>query len=214
MLKFKIKTKLINRENFLSSICRNKTILHLGATASPKTRECIESNNLLHSKLTNVAKKCVGLDIDKKAIQIAKNYGINNIYFCDIEKTIPVEKNRFSIIVAGEIFEHLKNPGLALEQIMKISSQKTRLIISVPNSNSIKNVIRALLGYEIIHPDHLLHHSHHTLKALLLQHNFRVDYYFSYVNNNKKIPTKIFNLLFKLFPQLSEGLGAVCSLRN
>ena len=92
MIKFELKTKLVNREDFLSDICRNKIILHLGATASPKTAECIANNNLLHITLTNVAKKCIGLDIDKKAIQIAKSHGIKNIYFCNIEKFIPGKK--------------------------------------------------------------------------------------------------------------------------
>jgi 2-polyprenyl-3-methyl-5-hydroxy-6-metoxy-1,4-benzoquinol methylase len=214
MIKFKLETKFVNREKFLSAMCQNKMVLHLGATASPKTEQSIRSNKLLHAKLTSVAKKCVGLDIDKKAIEIAKKSGITNIYFCDIEKSTPPTKDTYELIIAGEIFEHLNNPGLALKQLKKIASKKTKLIITVPNSNSIKNIARAFLGYELIHPDHLLHHSHHTLKALLSRHGFKIDYFFSYTNNNRKIATRIFNQTFNLFPQLAEGLGAVCSIND
>ena len=115
------------------------------------------------------------------------------------------------MILAGEIFEHLDNPGKALDSVREKMKPFSKFIITVPNAYSFKGFVRALLKYELIHPDHTLHHSPHTLKTLLSRYGFNVDLYFSYVNSGKGLVGTAANLFVRNNPQIAEGIGVVCS---
>ena len=203
--------KYVDRIRYLRKICQDKRVLHLGATDSPVTKQAIKENGFLHLALSEVSEKIVGLDIDSSIIQwLADNHGINNILHGNIENPEDYPKESFDIVVAGEIFEHLSNPGKALDSIHYVISSSTKLVITVPNTYSIKGFLRSLNKHELIHPDHTLHHSPHTLKALLERHRFSVINYFSYVNGGKGAMALITNTLIRSNPQIAEGIGVIC----
>lgn len=207
--------KLVNRIDYLREFCSGKRVLHLGATAAPTTKEAISSGRFIHTQLDDVARYLVGIDIDKEMIQwLFDNHGINNIKYGNIEILESYPKEDFDIIVVGEILEHLSNPGEALDALRFIAKPFSKLIITVPNAYSFKGFCRALIKHELIHPDHVLHHSPHTLKSLLKRSGFLIDEYFSYVNGGQGNFASAANLFLRLNPQLAEGIGVICSSRK
>lgn len=203
----------VNRANYLAKICENKQVLHLGATDSPFTKKASEAGQLLHMHLDRVAKKIVGMDLDQSMISfLSKNYGINNIEYGNIENLNDYPSENFDVIIAGEIFEHLSSPGKALDCIRTISMDSTRLVVTVPNAYAVKGFLRAWLKQELIHPDHVLHHSPHTLQCLLERHGFQCEKFFSYVNGGKGMLASLMNSFISNNAQLAEGIGVVCKL--
>lgn len=204
--------KLVDRVSYLRHLCQGKRVLHLGATDCPETKKAVLQERLLHNHLSEVAEYIVGMDISKEMIKwLSESCQINNIKYGDIENIEDYPKEDFDVIVAGEILEHLSNPGKAIESIRAVVKPFTKLLITVPNAYSFKGFSRALLKHELIHPDHTLHHSPYTLKALLERHGFSGDDYFSFVNGGTGILASTANVFLRFNPQLAEGIGVLCS---
>ncbi len=203
--------KLVNRVSYICNLCQGKKVLHLGATDAPVTKEAMGSGRLLHILLNDICQQLVGLDISIEMINwLESQHGIKNIKYGNIEKAEDYPHGEFDYIVAGEILEHLSNPGNALDAIRRNIKPNTKLIITVPNAYSFKGFVRAVGKHELIHPDHTLHHSPYTLKALLERHGFSVDSYFSFVNGGQGLVASVANLLISIYPQLAEGIGVIC----
>jgi 2-polyprenyl-3-methyl-5-hydroxy-6-metoxy-1,4-benzoquinol methylase len=203
--------KVVDRVSYICNLCKGKKVLHLGATDAPVTKEAIVSGRLLHNFLNDVCQEVVGLDISLEMINwLESQHGIENIKYGNIEEAEHYPQGEFDYIVAGEILEHLSNPGNALDAIRRNTKNNTKLIITVPNAYSFKGFVRAVGRHELIHPDHILHHSPYTLKALLERHGFGVESYFSFVNGGQGLAASVANWLLYIYPQLAEGIGVIC----
>jgi SAM-dependent methyltransferase len=203
--------KVVDRVSYICNLCKEKKVLHLGATDAPVTKEAIVSGRLLHNFLNDVCQEVVGLDISIEMINwLESQHGIKNIKYGNIEEAEHYPQGEFDYIVAGEILEHLSNPGNALDAIRRNTKNNTKLIITVPNAYSFKGFVRAVGKHELIHPDHILHHSPYTLKALLERHGFSVESYFSFVNGGQGLAASVANWLLYIYPQLAEGIGVIC----
>ena len=155
--------KLINRIEYIQHRCVGKSVLHLGATDAPYTEEAIFEKRFLHFYLQEVAGSLIGMDFDKNMIDLlARKYDVANIMYGDIENLSDYPDKHFDVIVVGEILEHLSNPGKAIDCLSAIAQPQTEIIITVPNAYSLKGFVRALWGHEVIHQDHILHHSPYT----------------------------------------------------
>lgn len=208
-------TRLVSRVGFLLELGNNRAILHLGATDAPDTKLAIESGRLLHNQLSNVAKRIVGMDNNAEMISLLfDKYGVDSIVFGDIEIRSDYPEGDFDVIVAGEIMEHLSNPGRALDALRASLAPQGVLVITVPNAYSFKGFLRALFGYELIHQDHVLHHSLHTLRSLLQRHGYEIEKTVNYVNGGRSPLAAIANKLLKFFPRLAEGVAVVCRASN
>ena len=81
-------------------------------------------------------------------------------------------KETFDVILAGEMIEHLSNPGLFLRGIKRFMNRETILLITTINAYcGMRNVIYALRGKggknEPVHQDHVAYYSYSTLKLLV-----------------------------------------------
>ncbi len=206
--------RLVDRVSYIRELCLNQRVLHLGATDAPDTQESFATGRWLHSHLDRDASHLVGMDINAEMIQWLSTQGVTNIKYGNIENIEDYPKEEFDVVIAGEILEHLSNPGKALDSLSQIVQPFTKLVITVPNAYSLKGFCRALLKYELIHPDHTLHHSPYTLKALLARHQFHVQSQFSFVNGGTGAVANVANLLLRFNPQLAEGIGFICGLSD
>lgn len=204
--------RLVNRVAHISELCRAKRVLHLGATDAPFTHESILNGRLLHLHLRRVASHIVGLDNSVEMVELLKaECNVDDVLIGDIEQPADYPKAHFDVVVAGETFEHLSNPGRALEALRASVSPNAKLVITVPNAYSLKGFLRAVVGHELIHPDHVLHHSLRTLASLLSRHGFEVVETFGYVQGGTGLPAYIANRILHGFPQLAEGIGVICT---
>jgi SAM-dependent methyltransferase len=216
--------KLVQRLDFIRNACRGKRVLHLGCTNYPYTEDAIEKNMLLHFELEKIASGVTGFDYDQAGLDILARHGSTNLFQADLEKLDEVDcSDTFDVIVAGEMIEHLNNPGLFLDGIKRFMNADTRLVITTINAYcALRFAVYGLRGKgganEPVHPDHVAYYSYSTLKLLLERHDFAVEEFMFYDLGDEHRPhsRRIYNLIndvaVKISPQLADGVIAVCKL--
>ncbi|MEP7037604.1 MAG: methyltransferase domain-containing protein [Acidobacteriota bacterium] len=220
------KFKLIQRVEFIKEICANKKVLHLGCTDYPFTERAIKNQMLLHDEINKTARELYGFDFDQPGIDILKKAGFENLFQADLEKleNVPLEET-FDVILAGEMIEHLSNPGLFLRGIQRFMNRETKLVITTINAYSaMRFVIYGLRGKggenEPVHPDHVAYYSYKTLKLVLEREKLNVAdfYYYDLGPEHRQFIRWYYNFVndaaVKFSPQLSDGVIAVCQLNN
>lgn len=70
----------------------------------------------------------------------------------------------FDVVVAGEILEHLGNPGFLLQ---RLHQYKAPLLITVPNAYSSAGFANMKKGIENVNVDHKAWFSYRTLRTLV-----------------------------------------------
>lgn len=218
------KFDLVQRVDFIKKACAGKRVLHLGCTNYPYTKESLENNSLLHFEIEKVAREVYGFDFDQKGIDILRESGVKNLFRADLEHLadVPLEET-FDVIIAGEMIEHLSNPGLFVSGIQRFMNPETELIITTINSYcAMRFVIYGLRGSggknEPVHPDHVAYYSQKTLKLILEREGLSVREFLFYDLGVEHRPFSrwFYNLVndisVKFSPQLSDGIIAVCRL--
>jgi SAM-dependent methyltransferase len=218
------KLELVQRVDFIKKACVGKKVLHLGCTNYPYTKESLDNNILLHNEIESVASELYGFDFDQKGIDVLLNSGGKNLFLADLEKLeeVPLDET-FDVIIAGEMIEHLSNPGLFLKGIQRFMSARTNLIITTINAYSaMRFMIYGLRGrggaIEPVHPDHVAYYSYKTLSLAIERENLQVREFLFYDlgSEHRKFNRWFYNVFndasVKLFPQLSDGVIAVCGL--
>jgi SAM-dependent methyltransferase len=220
------RVRLVQRVDFIRSVCDGKSVLHLGCTNWPYTKEGIENGMLLHFELEKIASELYGFDFDQEGISVLGSSGATNLFRADLEKLDEVPLDcKFDVIVAGEMIEHLNNPGLFLNGIQRFMSPETRLLITTINAYcGMRFLYYGLRGKrgvaEPVHPDHVAYYSYSTLKLLIERHSLQLDEFLFYDIGSEHRP---FNRWFlnaandicvRVAPQWADGMIAVCRLRN
>lgn len=173
--------RAVRRQQYLVTKCTAKRTLHLGAVDYHKGIFCG-----LHKALIEVAECVIGIDIDWKGIEHARSEGIQNIHYGDLERLHELNiSGKFDVIVAGEVIEHLSNPGLFLAGIKRFFGPDSEMVLTTPNAFSFHRFLLALGGLEYVHPDHVCYYSYTTLKHLLESHGFVIKEELNYVLEGK-----------------------------
>lgn len=161
---------MIDREEFIIERCAGKKVLHIGCCATPACKEESEKGTLLHLNLAKSASELWGLDMSREDITFLQDqYQIENLVAGDaelIDKSFP--PGAFDVIVAGELIEHLRNPGLFLVGARGLLAPGGTIIVSVPNGIAFRRGLKSLFGRETVHPDHNFYFSKKTLAHLLV----------------------------------------------
>ena len=119
---------------FCRWIGREKKVLDIGCRDGHLTRSFLEGNEV------------VGIDVDQDALKTCeKNLKIETRW-CDLSARIPFEDERFEVVVAGEILEHLPYPELTVDEISRALKPGGMFVGSVPNAYHLKNRLRVLKG--------------------------------------------------------------------
>jgi 2-polyprenyl-3-methyl-5-hydroxy-6-metoxy-1,4-benzoquinol methylase len=218
------KPELVQRVEFIKKACAGKRVLHLGCTDYPFTERSIEHKMLLHFELAEIAGELYGFDFDQKGIDILEKHGVKNLYRADLEKLeeVPLDE-KFDVIVAGEMIEHLSNPGLFLKGIQRFMHDETDLLITTINAyGALRFAIYALRGKgginEPVHPDHVSYYSYSTLSLVIKRANLEIKEFCFYdigPEHRQHMPWhyKLVNdIAMKISHQLADGVIAVCRL--
>ena len=183
---------LNGRQDFVIARCKGKRGFHLGCVDSGLLRERLLRGELMHQKLLKVAAELWGIDIDADGISFLRSRGFSNLLVgdvCNLDKIPELQGQRFDVIVASEIIEHLMNPGLSLEAVKNLMIPRhTQLIVTVPNAFRVSTLIHLLRGLEYVHRDHNYWFSYHTVTNLLRKGGFQVEEVYVYTFE----PTTIF----------------------
>lgn len=217
--------ELVQRVEFIKRACAGNRVLHLGCTNWPYTEDAISKNMLLHLELEKISESIYGFDFDQHGLDMLQSAGSSNLYQADLERLeeVPLDE-KFDVIIAGEIIEHLSNPGRFLSGIQRFMDCKTTLVITTVNAYcALRFAQYGLRGRrgekEPVHPDHVGYYSFRTLTLLLERHGLRTDAFHFYdvgVEHRPYLPwyyRLVNDVSVKLFPHLSDGVIAVASLK-
>ncbi|MCC6534654.1 MAG: methyltransferase domain-containing protein [Burkholderiales bacterium] len=207
--------KYVSRDEYILERVQNRKVLHLGCVgfADLDTDERIRlARQSLHFSLTSVA-DCIGVDYSKDVVEYFRREGVfDNIVVGNAERLQELElQARFDVIVAGDIIEHLSNPGLMLDGIHSLCRPDTDVILSTPHSFGLPNFLRHVSGRFHEGAEHVMCFNAQNLRNLLLRHAFDVvELHTCYQANAKR--SQLFAIgrtFFELMPFLGGTLLVV-----
>jgi 2-polyprenyl-3-methyl-5-hydroxy-6-metoxy-1,4-benzoquinol methylase len=210
--RFPIKNaRVVSRYPEILRQCRGKKILHLGCADMPYTTE--RGEHLLHIQLSKVTppENLWGIDISEEGIEHVRKMGFDNLILGNVEDMGQELRDMdFDIILAGEIIEHLDNPGLFLKSLKSIMTERTELMLTTYNANSFKGFLNAIMRREKVHPDHNYYFSNRTLKQLFQKFDLECTevYYYQEIEGAgmSKFLDKAISLTTKFSPVWSDGV--------
>jgi 2-polyprenyl-3-methyl-5-hydroxy-6-metoxy-1,4-benzoquinol methylase len=210
-----LRVRQVERDALFLNTCKGKRVLHIGCADAPLYRERHNTGTLLHAGLMGVARELVGIDSDAEGIRYLKEtLGYSGIIEGDAMALEGIDLGGlFDVVVAGEVLEHLSNPGLCLTGLRSVLAANGELLVSVPNAFSVKGMIRVMAGRELVHPDHVSYYSPSTLARLLQKEGFEVEFLGAYVSHSFSTMRRVADTIFlgglrRFCPALGDGLVA------
>lgn len=116
--------------------------------------------------------KTYGMDIDKKAIAIAKKRGVDHVRVGYCQDIAAYPDNFFDAIRLYHVIEHLDNPILCLQLIRKKLKKGGQLIIGTPNVESLISRVFRTYWYNLDTPRHVVLFSPKTLERAIIETKF------------------------------------------
>ncbi|WP_168201727.1 class I SAM-dependent methyltransferase [Phreatobacter aquaticus] len=199
-------------------------MLHLGCTNWPYREQSSGDERFVHSVLLKEASEVWGVDADEEGLAALREQGVGHLYRGDLENLaeLPIDRT-FDVIVAGEVIEHLSNPGQFLSGIKRFMRNDTRLVITTVNAYcAFRMAIYGLRGRgghsEPVHPDHVAYYSYKTLVHIAGRAGLELDQFLFYDLGHEHRPfarrsiTIINDLVVRFMPQLADGVIGVFRL--
>ncbi len=148
---------------------KNDTVLDLGS-----------GNGQTVIKCAKFVKNVVGIEIDRKLLQVSKESvrinKIKNASFksANLEEKLNYKKNSFDKVILLDVLEHLIKRDQILNEIKKILKPKGLFILGVPNSETSWKKLQKSVGINYFaDPDHKIEYSKKEIKKLLIMHRYK-----------------------------------------
>lgn len=216
---------LVQRVEYLKNLCLGRKVLHLGCADYPFTETAIKQQTHLHFDLMQIASELYGFDYDQPGIDVLEKHGVKHLYQADLEKLDEIELDEtFDVIIAGEMIEHLSNPGLFLRGIKRFMNRESNLVITTVNAYAgYRFFVYGLKGKggatEPVHPDHVSYYSYSTLKLVVNREKLALNKFAFYdvgINHRPLMNWRqraINDICVKISPLWADGIIAECSLQ-
>ena len=126
--------------SWLRAAVAGKDILHVGC-ADHDVDEIASSDRWLHAHLVKEAKSTLGLDILAEDCAKLRARGFDAV--AGDACTIDIGRT-FDVIVAGEIIEHVENPGQMLRNLARHLRPGGDLILTTPNAHFALHMVESM----------------------------------------------------------------------
>ena len=165
---------LVDRFEYLCGLAAGKRVVHIGFVDTGCQALNEESGAWLHEHLAGAAAELVGLDVDPAGVENARARGYEaHVVDCrDVEAVRALDLAPADLVVAGEVIEHLDNPGAFLDGIHALVAPGGTLVVTTPNATGLVNAVALLANFEVNHPDHVAMFTCTTLDAMLNRHRW------------------------------------------
>lgn len=197
--------KLDEREKMIVAQSKGKSVVHIGCADWPYTARRFEEGRLLHDRISEVATKVIGVDLDNERLAPLRDRFPDQT-FLTIEEFANSELD-VDVVIAGEVIEHVPDPGEFLRSIRSSIVKGSELFLTTPNAQSIKSAMRGLVGKEYQHPDHVVLFSTATMTKILTETGWKAKHFDYYWATPSTFTGKVSAGMFKV-------LGAVSSKRS
>ena len=156
---------------FFLKYCENKSVLDLGSIDHHEKNE--QSRYWLFGAIKKVASSLVGLDFYENGVKNLKAKGYN-IVFGDAQNF--KFKQKFEVVTAGDIIEHLENPGNMIGCAKKHLTDNGLLLVATPNPQCWKYVLYLAFKGNLnrINQEHVSWFCAETLRLLGKRYGFEV----------------------------------------
>lgn len=121
-----------NKRELILDLCRGKNVLDLGAVQH-SWKMSLENSEWLHAAICDVALKCVGVDYLGDDVAELNRRGFHMVVG-DVLTDAPPEVGAYDVVVAGDIIEHLENPGVFMEYIAAALAPGGVAVITTPSA--------------------------------------------------------------------------------
>lgn len=159
------KSTTFTRFRQLEHFFKGKDVLDIGCAVG------YEKKDWLHSKIKSVAKSVYAVDLDREAIKKINDLGYE-VEYGDAQNFSLGKK--FNLVHAGELIEHLDNPGGFLQSARNHVADNGLLLLTTPNGLRISNFIYAATGGLRVNFQHTCWYCEYTLKTVLERNGFEV----------------------------------------
>jgi 2-polyprenyl-3-methyl-5-hydroxy-6-metoxy-1,4-benzoquinol methylase len=177
----------------------------------------VDNPKWIHSLLKARAKKVYGLDLEFPAEKfVAPMY----VKASAEDFTLP---EKVDVIFAGDIIEHLSNPGNFLASCAENLKDGGRLIITTPNAFNLFNIAEKFSKDEpTVNAEHTCYYNKKTIHELISRYPYdiqEVSYvYRLFTTHKESLKKKFLNVFYKLFslatPKFTETLVVVCQKKG
>jgi 2-polyprenyl-3-methyl-5-hydroxy-6-metoxy-1,4-benzoquinol methylase len=162
------------RVETLVELTRGPRVLHVGCCNNRLPVDALERTFWVHDALIAAGHSVVGADINEERLAWMESQGYAVVHLD--AQAMEEYDGRFDSIVAGELIEHLENPGLFLQGSRKLLKPGGRLVLSTPNVFSIMwALMYAKKGTHAFHPEHTCWFCPQTLAQLMGRAGFRIE---------------------------------------
>jgi SAM-dependent methyltransferase len=170
------RARLVDRIPFLCAQVRGRRVVHVGFADAGYREFHQAEEQWLHAHLAGPARELVGVDLDAVGVEAARAEGYEAYVAdcCEPDQVRALGITPADVVVAGEIIEHLDNPGAFLDALHLLGAPDGRLVITTPNAYGWVNPMALLSGHEVNHPDHIAMYTWRTLSELLRRHGWEV----------------------------------------
>ncbi|NNE35942.1 MAG: methyltransferase domain-containing protein [Rhodothermales bacterium] len=170
--------RFFERESAIVDAATGKSVLHLGcigfADSNPDERVELFRKSL-HYRLSALA-DVTGIDYAEPVITKLQADGHGQNIVCgNVELLDEVDLHgTYDVVLAGDIIEHIDNPGRMLSGIRRFFGPETELILTTPNAFGLPGAIRYAVGRFEEAREHVLSFNPYNLEQLLQRYGFEI----------------------------------------
>ena len=148
-------------------------------------------------ELNNYGSKTYGIDFSKEAIQICEKKKLNAKQG-DLDTGIEFDDNKFDLVWAGDVLEHVFDPMYLLREIRRVLKKNGYLFFSIPNDLHVSKRFLTLLGESYQHSAYKRSeaYKHHTFFSYNLLKFFFDKSDLSIIDLNRIIRIPLINKKF------------------
>jgi len=165
---------LVDRFDYLRALGTGRRVVHVGFVDAGCQSLNEQAGAWLHEHLAGTARELVGIDLDDAGVADARarGYEAYAIDCCDTAAIAAAGIAPADVVVAGEVIEHLDDPGSFLDGVHTLVKPGGCLVVTTPNATGLVNTFALLGNFEVNHPDHVAMFTGRTLDAMLVRHGW------------------------------------------
>lgn len=207
-----------HRFEVIESLVRGSNVIHVGCVDHlPLLADKIRTGTWFHGRLSRVANRCIGIDINAEGVaKVRAEFGVANVFYGDVaaDANIPaIRDGTWDYMILGEVLEHVDNPVAFLAAIAaNYADRVDRFIITVPNAFRAGNLRAIFRNQEWINSDHRYWFTPFTLLKVVARAGLTIDALeLCHFSHGSRLKRTLKDLVLRRFPLLCEDLVATCT---